>query len=166
LLLLEETKTLFDMIGCAATIAAVAFVIGCIGSFFALEATLGERLMIASMTAGMTFLAAFVLFLRDRVSKVLSRRSVRRKILVRAEISESEFVHEAILSGVDEALMVQTRGAIARFFDVPMSKIYPMDNLSKVFAFDNLEPEFHNYVVFQILAERGLEDQSFWFNKN
>jgi hypothetical protein len=150
------------MIGCAGMIAAVAFVFGVIGSLFATEASLGERLMIALMPAAMAFIAAFLLFSRDHARHVATMRSVRRMLLDREDINDSDYL--AQFPDADSTLIAQTRRAVSEFFDVPVQKIHPTDSLRKDLRFDTLEPGFHSFVVYRVFAARNVEPQPFAFN--
>jgi len=60
--------------------------------------------------------------------------------------------------------VVQTRQAVAAFFNVPVQKIHSKDNLRKDLGFESLEPGFHSFVAFHVLAARKVQTQSFLFN--
>lgn len=150
------------MIGCAGMIAAVAFVFGIIGSLFATEANLAERLMIATMPAAMAFIAALILFSRDHARHTGTMRTVRQMLLARHDISDGDYL--AHFPDADSILVAQTRQAVSQFFDVPAEKIHPNDNLRKDLQFETLEPRFHSFVVYHVLDARNVAPQPFTFN--
>ncbi len=150
------------MIGCAGMIAAVAFVFGIIGSLFATEADIGERLMIAVMPAAIAFVAALILFARDHARHTSTMRPVRQVLLARQDVNDHDFF--AHFPDADSTLITQTRQAISQFFDVPAQKIHPTDDLRNDFQFDTLEPSFHSFVVYHVLDVRNVAPQPFTFN--
>lgn len=150
------------MIGCAGVIGAVAFLFGMIGSLFATEATFAERMMMALMVAGMAFIAALLLCLRDEAQDWATRRSVRRMLLDRQDVSDAEFVKH--FRDTDPTLIAQTRRAVAEFFNVPVQKIHPTDTLRNDLKVDTLEPGFHSFVIFHVLGARNVEPQRFVFH--
>jgi hypothetical protein len=149
------------MIGCAGVISAVALVPGLIGSAFATNASPAERLMIALMPAGMTFIAALMLFSRDRARHRRTVRRVRDRLMARADASDDDFSRG--FPGAESALLLQTRLAIATFFGVPIRKIHPTDHLRSDLEFAALEPSFHSFVVCHILNARNVEPKPFSF---
>ena len=151
-----------EMIGCAGMIAAVAFVIGVIGSLFASEANIGERLMMASITAALAFVAALILLARDYKRHTSTMRSVRQTLLARQDVHDRDFL--AHFPGLDATLIAQTRQAIAQFFDVPAAKIHPTDHLRNDLRFETFEPNFHAFVVYHVLDARNVQPQMFSFN--
>jgi hypothetical protein len=150
------------MIGCAGIIAGVAFILGLGGSLFATEATFFERLMMASMTAAMAFVAAMLLFSRDHLRHRRAVRQIREMLLSRGDVNDSDFTSH--FPDVDPSLIVETRQAVANFFDVRAEKIHPLDDLRKDLRFDTLEPSFHSSVVFHICAVRKIVLRSFSFD--
>jgi len=149
------------MFGCAGMLALVAFILASIVSLFT-SATLGGRLTLAIMSGTMTFLAALLLLARDRWRFTSTIRSVRRTLLARQDVSEAEYLKHFPAS--DPSLVVQTRQAVAAFFNVPVQKIHSKDNLRKDLGFESLEPGFHSFVAFHVLAARKVQTQSFLFN--
>jgi hypothetical protein len=149
------------MIGCAGMIAAVALILGIIASLFSTEAPFPERLTIAIGPAGMAFVAALLLLTRDRARHVSAVKAVRQMLLAREDVSEAKFM--AHFPDADPTLIAQTRQAVSKFFDVPAQKIHPTDDLRSNLQFDALEPGFHSFVVYQVLADRNVAPQPFWF---
>lgn len=148
--------------GCAGALAAVAFLIGLVCSLFANGATFGERMTMATMPAGMTFVAALFLLVRDRWRFASTMRSVRRRLLARLDMSDAQFVEHFPTS--EPSLVAQTRQAIAAFFNVPVQKIHSTDSLRKDLGFEALEPGFHSFVALHVLAARKVEPQPFLFH--
>ena len=64
---------------------------------------------------------------------------------------------------VDSELALQVRCAVAEFFSVPESKIYPIDNLTSDLRVSTLEPAFHTYVVLRVVEKRGIRPKPFLF---
>jgi len=142
-------------------VAAPIFVLGLIGSLFAREANVAERLMVAAMPAAMAFLAALMLSARDRARHMRTVRKVRAKLLARDAVSDDEFLRS--FASNDPALLQQTRRAIAQFFDVPVEKIRATDTLDGDFNTGVLEPGFHFFVVHHVLNARKIEPRAFQF---
>lgn len=149
------------MIGCAGMIAAVAYVMGIVCSLFAREVTASERMMMAVFPAVMAFVAALILFARDRSRHVAARQTVRDNLLPRQDVNDDEFF--AHFPKNDPTLIAQTRRAISLFFDVPAEKIHPTDNLQNDLEFSTLEPGFHTFVVYHVFNARNVAPQPFWF---
>jgi len=80
------------MIGCAGMIATVAFIFGAIGSLFATQANLAERLMLALMPAAFAFVAAMILFTRDHARHTSTMRAVRKMLLARNDVNDHDFL--------------------------------------------------------------------------
>jgi len=150
------------MIGCAGMIAGVAFVFGIVGSLFATEAGLAERLMIALMPAALAFIAALLLFARDHARHTATMRMVRQMLLARQDISDGDYL--AHFPEADSTLIAQVRQAVSELFDVPAQKIHPTDSLRNDLRFYALEPYFHSFVVYHVLAARNITPRSFTFN--
>ncbi len=121
-------------IGCAGIIATVAFLIAIIASLFATETDLGQRLLIALMTAATAFVAAVILISRDRRRRAAVVQSVRQMLLDREDVSDTDFANH--FPDHDPTLIVQTRQAVAEFFEVPAVKLHPTDGLRKDLKFD------------------------------
>jgi hypothetical protein len=150
------------MIGCAGMIAAVAFVFGVIASLVATEAAVGERLMTAFVPPGIAFVAALLLFAMDRARHTSTMRSVRQMLLARPDVEDHDFF--AQFPDADSTLIAQTREAISRFFDIPMQKIHPNDNLRNDLQIDTFEPAFHSFVVTDVLRARHIAPRPFTFS--
>lgn len=142
------------MITFATCIAAVAFVFGMIGSFFLADANFVERLALAAMVFAMTFVAAFCLSWRDCAHQRRALSAIRRELLFRADVSEKEFATH--FPGVELTLMSQTRQAIAEFFDVPLPKIHPADDLSRDLRTETLEPGFQFGIIQRVFSLRNV----------
>lgn len=142
-------------------IAAVAFVFGVIGSLFATGATLAERFMISLVPAALAFVAALLLFTRDRARHSMALREVRRVLAARDAVADQDFL--AYFPDIDSTLLSQTRVALAEFFDVPPQKIHPTDRLHEDLRFGTLDPAFHSFVVYHVLSARMVEPQPFTF---
>jgi hypothetical protein len=149
------------LIGCAFLIAVVAFLFGLIVSLFGADATMGERLLMAVMVAGMAFVAALLLLWRDRARHKAAVKSVRKRLLERKDIGDAEYL--AAFQGADVTLIAQTRRAVADFFDVPVQKIHPTDNLRQDFKFAVFEPGFHSFVLVHVFKARGVQPKPFGF---
>jgi len=149
------------MIGCAGALALVAFILGLPFSFFFTVDHWSHRFLIASMPAAFTFVATILLCMRDHSSYNESTALVRRSLLDRADTSDDEFV--ALISNSDAKLLLQTRDAIAEFFNVPTCKLLPDDDLRTVLLADKLEPSFQMYVVDSVIAKNTDNPQPFMF---
>jgi hypothetical protein len=150
------------MIGCAAVIGIVAFVIGLVATLIANDPAFPHPLIAGALTGATTFVAALVLMARDSTRHNTAMRTVRQMLLTRQDVKEDDFIVH--FPNSDSALLTQTREAVSRFFDVPTQKVHPTDNLRKDLQFDVLEPNFHSFVVFEVLNARNVVPQSFSFN--
>lgn len=142
-------------------ISAVAFVFGAIGSLFATGATLAERLMISIMPAAIAFVAALLLFTRDRARHSAALHEVRRVLAARDDVADQDFL--ACFPDIDSTLLRQTRVAIAEFFGVSTEKIHPTDRLHEDLRLGTFDPDFHSFVVYQVLSARMVELRPFTF---
>lgn len=149
------------MIGCAGMIAAVAFFIVGIITLFVPDGTIGERLLVAALAAATVFVAAILLCARDHMRHLAALRRVRRMLLARENANSRDFA--AHFPMVDAALIVQTRDAVSAFLGVPAAKLRHTDRLRNDLQFDALEPAFHSFVVYSILAARSVAPQPFTF---
>jgi hypothetical protein len=150
----EVCRLMAGLAGCATIVAVVAFVFGLIGSLFATTATLRERLLIAVGVAVIGFAAALILGTRDHTHRAATFRRVRRMLLARNDVTESDF--SSHFPEVDPTLLGQIRNAVSEAFRVPAAKIHPGDNLRCNFRCDVLEPGFHLFVVCHVLNARKV----------
>lgn len=149
------------MIGCAGVLASIAFILGLPFSLFFTVDHWSQRLLIAGMPAAFTFVATILLCLRDHSSQNESITLVRRSLLDRKDAADDEFV--ALVSNSDAKLLLETRDAIAEFFDVPSCKLRPDDDLRAVLRADKFEPAFQMYVVDSVIAKNTDDPQPFMF---
>ena len=126
------------MIGCAAMIGIVAFVIGLIAAVIANDPTFPHPLIVGAMTGGMTFVAALILVARDRGRHTSTIRNVRQVLLARQDINDGDYL--AHFPDANSTLVAQTRQAVSDFFDVPVQKIHPTDSLRDDLQFDIQPP--------------------------
>lgn len=141
----EIDSNVRGMIGCAAMISAAMFVVVIIGSLFAVGSTIAERLMIALTMAGLAFVGALMLCMRDYARYVLAKRAVRRLLLHRSDLDDGRYAE--CFPDCDPALIVQTRRAVAEFFGAPAPRIHPTDRLEREFRSDVFEPGLTFFVV-------------------
>jgi hypothetical protein len=140
--------------GCATIIAAVAFVLGLIGSLFAASASLTERLLMAAGVAAIAFIAALQLGIQDHVRHAATIRAIRRRLLARDDVTDKDFLSRFPES--DPVLLLQIRQAVSEAFRVPTAKVHPGDNLHCNYRCDVLEPGFHSFVVRHVLKARSV----------
>lgn len=150
------------LIGCSGAIALVFFVFGFAGSLFARDASWSERLFIAAMTAGTAFVAALLLFHRDSVQHGTTVLLVRESLLARRDTTDDDFLASR---PTDQAqLLLETRKAIARFFDVPAEKVGRDVLLIRDLHVDKLEPAFQFLVVHAVIDSQKVTPQPFGFS--
>jgi hypothetical protein len=142
-------------IGCAAIVAAVAFVPGLISSLLAAGVPLPGRVMIALMPAGLAFVVALLLLSRDYLRRKRTFRRVRVRLMARDNIGDDEFLRR--FPNSDLTLVQQTRAAIARFFGVPVEKIRATDRLRDDFEFTVLEPWLLFFVLDHVVNARNVQ---------
>ena len=147
------------MIGCAGILALVAFILGLLFSFFFTVDHWSHRFLIACMPAAFTFFAAILLCLRDQSAHSEHIAVVRRSLLQREDTPDDDFV----TSNPNAKLLIQTRDAIANYFDVPAVKLSPNDDLRNNLRADKLEPSFQMYVVDSVVADNTNNPQPFSF---
>ena len=150
----------------ACLICAAGFIVACTLPFvwllFWSEAILADRLIIALMAGVSTFVAALILFTRDRARHFSTLRVVRKNLLARDDIHEQEFL--AHFQEADSQLIAQIRLAIGKYFDVPPQKILANDSIPDDLQIGKLEPDFHSFVLCQIFHFRNIEPKRFTFN--
>jgi hypothetical protein len=147
------------MIGCAGILALVAFILGLPFSFFFTVDHWSHRFLIALMPAAFTFFAAILLCLRDQSAISEHVSAVRRSLSQRPDTSDNDFV----VSNSNQTLLLQTRDAIANYFDVPAAKLLPNDDLRIILRADKLDPSFQMYVVDWVVANNADDPQPFMF---
>ena len=147
------------MIGCAGILALVAFILALPFSLFFTVDHWSHRFLIACVPAAFTFFAAIFLCMRDQLSQSENIGVVRRTLLRRADTPDDVFV----TSNPDAKLLIQTRDAIANYFDVPGAKLLPTDDLRNDLRADKLEPSFQMYVVDSVVANNTDNPQPFMF---
>jgi hypothetical protein len=135
-------------------LAAVGFVAGVVISFLEGDATLEGRLLHGAIGAGLTFVAAVFLFCNDELKRRSERKAVGERLSGYPLVSDAELV--AAIPHVDPVLLVQVRNSVAEFFSVPVEWVHPHDDLGKEMALDEVEPDFHSFVVFHVLAARKI----------
>jgi len=141
------------MIVFAACVAVVAFVVGMAGTCFFTVRSFSERLIMPAIMASTTFLAVFSLGFRDRARYSRTFGSVRRSLLARADVCQE---CNAGIADVEDALLAQTRQAVAEFFDVPLLKICPTCKLYRDLKIEKLEPGFQFIVIDRVLGMRNV----------
>ena len=146
--------------GCAAILATVAFLFGLPFSLFFTVDHWSERFLIALMPAAMTFIAAFGLMLRDRSDFVFSKNEIQQKLLKRITEPEKTLIEPL---SFEEQILVETRCAIAKYFEVPPNRIRALDNLHQDLTFDKLAPSLQMFVVDSVLFNHVDCPESFWF---
>ncbi|MEW4487104.1 hypothetical protein AB1L42_03435 [Thalassoglobus sp. JC818] len=145
-----------SLIFMALTIAFVALLCGGLGSLFAQDAGLRERIFMAVMTSAMAFVATLILGLRDLFRFRKASRQTRQRILERPDFFEAEFYSKA---DIDPELMKIVREAIAQFFDVPVSKIRPTDNFETDLHIDPTEFNFQHFVILKVADDHRFQDE-------
>src|SRR5262249_46642819 len=88
-------------------------------------------------------------------------RSVRECLLAGADSSDEQFL--SLRPCDDSSLLLETRAAIAQFFDVPCDKIQRNVRLIEDLHVNELEPGFHTVVVEILMAARFTEPRSYRF---
>lgn len=149
------------LIYCSGAIALVAFVIGFAVSLFVHDASWTERLIMATMPAAITFVAVLLLASRDYAKHSATMRFVRNHLLAAADTTDDEFVSFRPFDA--PALLLETRKAISRFFDVPTGKINRDVRLIHDLHVNKLEPAFQLYVVDSVIASQQIVPKPFGF---
>ncbi len=152
------------MIGCAAVLAVVPLVLGSVIALFMTDAPVVGRLTVATMPAAITFVAAMFLAALDNARHRSSINSVRKMLLSRNQVDDAAFC--SYFPDADFEMLTLTREGIAHFFDVPSACIYPTDQLDPDLRFTSLEPAFHTFVTFHVLAKCGAIEAPFTFRSN
>jgi hypothetical protein len=155
-------KQVASCVCCSGALALVFFVIGFAGSLFVRDGSWSERLLVAGITAGMAFAAAVLLSSRDLVQHAATRGSVRKDLLARGDTTDDDFVSSRPTDQI--GLLLETRKAIARFFDVPAEKVDRDIHLIRDLHVDKLEPAFQFFVVQAIIASQQVRPQPFGFS--
>jgi hypothetical protein len=135
-------------------IAGIAFAITFVGYLFASETAFVDKLRFSGMTAAIAGSAALLLCWRDRARHHRTRRAVRATLLGREDVSDADFLSQ--FPGLDFSLVSEVRMFVARFFDVPVEKIHPDDNLVTDLQLRKFEPGFHMFVLHNVIAARKI----------
>ncbi len=133
------------LIGCSGAFALVAFVIGFAVSLFVRDATWTDRLTMAVLPAALTFVAVLLLSSRDSVQHSSTMQSVRSALLAGDDTSDDDFVSSRPFENA--TLLLETRKAISRYFDVPTVKVSRGVRLIHDLHVDKLERSFQFFVV-------------------
>jgi hypothetical protein len=140
--------------GCAAMIGLVAFVIGLVLSLFRGDKNSPSPLVCGAISGGMAFFAALLLFARDSSRQQAAISFVRRKLLGRQGVDDSEFCRH--FPDCDAKLVIDIRAAIGAFYNVPPERVHPNDSLQQDLRVDTLEPSFHYFVISHIAECRKV----------
>jgi hypothetical protein len=143
------------MFGCA----AIAALIGGIGMLFWPGVTFGEWIIGLLMLASITFVAVIILKIRDGNQYESHIRVIRTALLARKDITDDEF--RIPYQAEDAPWALQVREAIAKFYQVPASKIHPDDDLAADLGFYMFDIVITHYVFCHVLAANRLEDRRF-----
>jgi hypothetical protein len=152
------------MIGCAAVLAVVPLALGSIIALFMTDAPVGSRLIVATMPAAITFVAALLLAASDNARHRSNINSVRKLLLSRNQVDDATFC--LYFPDADPEMLTLTRDGIAHFFGVPSACIHPTDQLDPDLRFTSLEPAFHTSVTFHVLAKCGAIEAPFTFRSH
>lgn len=132
-------------IGCSALVALMFLPLGVAMALMESDAPLPLRTAMVFMPSGIAFIAATLLAMRDRTLAKLRWRSVRRKLLRRHDVNRQEYLTHFPHNNPE--LMAEIRQAISEFFEVPVEKIHPTDDLQGDFLFNAFEPQLHQHVL-------------------
>ena len=149
------------LVGCSAVIAFVAFIIVFVVSLFVGAATWTDSLIMGTLTASVVFIVVLLLFVRDFARHSATVRTVRRHLLACGDTSDENFIASRATNVA--MLLLETRKAIARFFDVPTTKVGRDAHLIHDLRVDKLEPWFQFYVVDSVIASQPVEPKQFGF---
>lgn len=145
-------------IGCSATIFAAAFFLGSIGSLFVPGASFQERMAIAGMFAATVVVAVVMLCARDSIRYSIRNRmnirAVRRMLLARDDLVDDPLLHA--LPEPESTSIVQTREAVAHFFDVPAQKVRLTDTLRGDLRSDLFEQDLQFFAMRHVLNARHV----------
>jgi hypothetical protein len=149
------------LIGCSGAIALAVFIIGLPVSAFVSNVTWADRLTFAAVPSVITFVAALLLATRDSARHSSTMRKVRAYLLARNDSTEQQFMSARPYD--DAPLLLETRKAISRFFDVPTVKVGRDVHLFHDLHVDELEPSFQFYVIGAVIAPHVGPPKRFWF---
>lgn len=150
------------LIGCSGAVGFVAFVVGLLVSLFVRDAAWSDRLTMAVVPGFMTFVAVLILAGRDSAKHSASILAVRDALLGGDDTSDHDFLSMRLCD--DAPLLLETRKAVSRFFDVPTGKISRDVHLIDDLHVDNLQPSFQLSVVQSVIASRQVESKPFQFS--
>jgi hypothetical protein len=143
------------LVGCFGLAVALIFSISLIALAFDHSMSWMERVevsaMIAVMIPAMVAVAVSLLAWRDGIAFRRAKKAVRRRLLTRIDVTDSEFCGSFPENG-DLGLILEVRNAIATFFQVPVGKIHPDDSLSEDFAGQQLQPSLRLFLFHRVLA--------------
>ena len=145
-------------------VAAIPLLIGILVSLLVRDIPIVGRALIAVMPAVITFIAATLLFATDALKHQSHMAAVRKTLRARSPVRDEDFCQ--YFPEVDAKMLRLTREGIAQFFDVPAETIHPSDELESDLHFSSLEPAFHSFVTYFVLAECCAIEASFTFRSS
>jgi len=150
-------------IGCAAA------VLGLVASSLTLFVILTvrfqslEELIISSLLVwGMTTVAAILLATRDWVRTSATYRLVRRCLNANSDISDEQFLSGRLTN--NSALLIETRQAVAEYFNVPREKLARDLHLVKDLRSHRFEPSFPLFILNTLIASHVKEHADIGFS--
>ena len=113
------------------------------------------------MSSAIAFVATFLLAARDLSQSSVAIRNVRAHMLACDDSSEEHLL--SFHPYDDAALLLETRIATSRFFDVPCAKIHRDVHFIDELHVDKFDPSFHFSVVDSGIASQPVNPKGFWF---
>lgn len=139
------------MLRIAGLIGVIVFVIAAVCTLFVREVSATQRFIMAIVPAGIAFVAALSLMVRDLWRQKALRRSIQRRLLSRNDIPDEEYQLSFFASSASLNRMV--RRAIAEFFSVPNEKIYAADRLLEDYQVQRFGPALLLYVIYFVVQK-------------
>ena len=132
-------------------------ILSCIFSLVLQDFSWTQHLVTACMPAAMTFLAAVILCLKDSARQSAALRSIRSSLQRLPDTSDEEFISAKPTD--ERELLLQIRGAIARFYGVEPTKIRRAVRLDEDLNIDQFAPTFPFSILTSIIPKETLQQQ-------
>lgn len=134
-------------------VGTVFFAFGFTISLLTAKAEFWTHVGAGAMTAGIAFLAAIALWMRDDSKQRSLRDNARRRLTARDDVQQDLFAMS--FEPADRELAIHLRHRVAEFFSVPDAKVRSDDAL-ECFAFEERMPVFYLFVMAELCEKHQI----------
>lgn len=131
------------MLGCAIVLAIPTFLL-CLVAVLISSRDVGTSFLVGAMASGIVFVAVLIMFAVDSERWTSNRNGVRSYLLLGGDVSDDEFLLS--FDQADRDLALHLRQRLAKFFDVPASKVSSSHDLAN-YSFERFMPGIYVFVM-------------------